>query len=252
MVKIASLSDIHGQWTRPKYLPADVLVCAGDLLKNYSYDRNQDARAQLAEVRQFVKHLEQQPYQEVFVVAGNHDFVFENKDTRFEAQKILEDHGLIYLEDESISLKFAEEADPAKPGVVEYEWIKFYGSPMTPWFHSWAFNFNEHDRIGGFAQAKRTWAKIPDDTNVLITHGPPRNILDLCPNDERVGCPELRNVVNRLVAKGSLKACYMGHIHMSAGIQLMDSGSGGKCMFKNTALLGEDYKTLKEITVEEI
>jgi hypothetical protein len=43
---------------------------------------------------------------------------------------------------------------------------KFYGSPYTPAFCEWAFQLNETDAI-------EKWKKIPEDTEILITHGPP-------------------------------------------------------------------------------
>ena len=45
--------------------------------------------------------------------------------------------------------------------------IKFWGSPMTPEFCGWAFNRERGDELA------KEWSQIPNDTNVLITHGPP-------------------------------------------------------------------------------
>ncbi len=52
------------------------------------------------------------------------------------------------------------------------EGLKFYGSPWQPTFHNWAFNLDRGEEI------KKVWDKIPNDTDVLITHGPPFGILD--------------------------------------------------------------------------
>lgn len=49
---------------------------------------------------------------------------------------------------------------------------KVFGSPYTPTFFDWAFNLD----IGPHLQA--VWNEIPDDTDILITHGPPKDILD--------------------------------------------------------------------------
>ena len=56
--------------------------------------------------------------------------------------------------------------------------IKFYGSPWQNWFYSWAFNFPESDLDDGETVATRKYSQIPDDVNVLISHGPPYNFGD--------------------------------------------------------------------------
>ena len=50
--------------------------------------------------------------------------------------------------------------------------IKFYGSPRTPEFFDWAFMYKRGKK------AELIWSNIPDDTDILITHGPPKGILD--------------------------------------------------------------------------
>jgi Icc-related predicted phosphoesterase len=60
------------------------------------------------------------------------------------------------------------------------------------------------------------WMKIPEDTDVLITHGPPKDIGDeasaglRCQN---VGCVDLLHRIERL----RLKAHIFGHIHEGDG-----------------------------------
>ncbi len=234
MVTIASVSDIHGQWARKDlvYPPADVLVFAGDILKNYSYDRDEDATKQLVELQKFAEFLGTFPYEEIIVVAGNHDFVFERKHTKQAARTILKRgarEAIHYLEDQAVKL-------------FDLVW---YGSPWQPFFYDWAYNFPETDTDRRVARSY--WAKIPDNTNVLITHGPPYKILDQCMDGREVGCPELRKKTDFLVANGSLKLHIFGHIHVSAGVKVID-----QTVFKNTAILGEDYMSYRPITVEEI
>ena len=50
--------------------------------------------------------------------------------------------------------------------------LKIYGSPYSPEFCNWAFSLKStQDKID-------CWSKIPDDTDILITHTPPHGILD--------------------------------------------------------------------------
>ena len=47
------------------------------------------------------------------------------------------------------------------------EGYKVYGSPWQPEFCDWAFNLERGQ------PCRDKWKLIPDDTDVLITHGPP-------------------------------------------------------------------------------
>jgi len=44
--------------------------------------------------------------------------------------------------------------------------LKFWGSPVQPEFFNWAFNRERGEDIC------KHWDLIPDDTDILITHGP--------------------------------------------------------------------------------
>jgi hypothetical protein len=44
---------------------------------------------------------------------------------------------------------------------------KIYGSPLTPEFCGWAFMYQTDE------EAKKNWEKVPDDVDILVTHGPP-------------------------------------------------------------------------------
>jgi Icc-related predicted phosphoesterase len=110
-------------------------------------------------------------------------------------------------------------ADFAKAGIIYLEnasttidGIKFWGSPHTPTFGNWAF-MKKREKIN------LVWQNIPDDTDILIVHGPPKGILDHSYNREgvyeRCGCSALRkHVLNRIKPK---LMCF-GHIHNSEDI----------------------------------
>ena len=48
---------------------------------------------------------------------------------------------------------------------------KFFGTPYVPPIPRWAFVKKDEDR-------KKLFAKIPTETDILISHTPPKNILD--------------------------------------------------------------------------
>ena len=59
----------------------------------------------------------------------------------------------------------------------------------------------------------RVWEHIPDDTDILVVHGPPKGIMDLTYSRENVleacGCSALRKRVLKIEPKLFLS----GHIH---------------------------------------
>ena len=245
MTKIAGISDIHGMMfdrdeetgdfsTEIDYPEADVLCIAGDVLRNYSPMRQEDAVLQLGELHFLNKFLgtlkEKGTYKEIIFVAGNHDFAFQLQSQA--ARQILTN--AIYLEDSGVAI----------------DGVKFYGSPWQPWFYDWAFNFPQGFKAGREA-AETCWGKIPDDTNVLITHGPPYEILDLTAGLQRVGCPYLHRRVMELCEK-ELKLHIFGHIHYDYGIKTI-GGFGPKAkIFMNAAACDESYDPTNPVQVVEI
>jgi 3',5'-cyclic AMP phosphodiesterase CpdA len=101
-------------------------------------------------------------------------------------------------------------AEEAAAAAAEVPPVKIYGSPWQPEFFDWAFNLPRGPLLA------EKWNAIPNDTDILITHGPPHKILDLTEGDKlHVGCEELR----KLFDSGSIKPRLhvFGHIHETYG-----------------------------------
>lgn len=194
------ISDTHGLHRHLAVPDGDVLIHCGDW----------SMRGHLAELRSFNAFLESQPHSHKIVIAGNHDFCFENQPR--EARMLLT--AAHYLQDESLTI----------------EGIKFYGSPWQPWFHDWAFNLAR----GALIRAK--WDLIPPDTAVLITHGPPHSILDRTYLGESVGCEELLPRVRELRPALHL----FGHIHEDRGCR-RENGT----LFVNASICDVRYRPLQ-------
>lgn len=82
----------------------------------------------------------------------------------------------------------------------------FFGSPYTPTFNDWHFNVSR-TKLG------RYWEDIHDEIDVLITHGPPKTILDLAYDKYR--CLEYCGdgaLLKRVLQKKPKIHCF-GHIH---------------------------------------
>jgi len=175
---IVMISDTHGFYDRFKVPKGDILIHAGDMTK----------RGKLDEVERFNEFLRFLPHPHKIVIAGNHDFAFEEKPET--ARRLLTN--CTYLQDSS----------------VEVEGITIYGSPWQPWFHDWAFNVQRGIDL------QRKWALIPDQVDILVTHGPPRGIGDKVYDGRNEGCDDLLARVLQVKPKYHL----FGHIHEAAGV----------------------------------
>lgn len=93
-------------------------------------------------------------------------------------------HDIFYLQDQSFYLSMDGSFGREQPTGPRETWWKVYGSPWTPAFYSWGFMYTdkEQDMIVD---------RIPDDTDILITHGPPRHVLDKNIRGILCGCPAL-------------------------------------------------------------
>lgn len=234
-MRLALASDIHGQWDALNYPKADGLVLAGDLLRSVYGPAQPELEAEhqvveLAQFNEFLGDLKHSVgYKFVVVVGGNHDYAFERREA--DCRKALT-HAVV-LQDEA----------------AEIDGLKFYGSPWTPWFFAWAFNFPRpvENPARARAHARRCWEKIPADTDVLVTHGPPYGIRDEVERGP-VGCKYL---TERLPALKKLKLHVFGHIHPGAGEEVRKIAGRG-VQFVNAAILNDAYTITNEIQVVEV
>ena len=103
--------------------------------------------------------------------------------------------------------------------------FRLYASPYTPQFCDWAFPYETYeDRFNRPSQVPEgvtSIAKhpIPDfpGVDIIMTHGPPRGILDECPQGHK-GCDNILRAVRRVKP---LMHCF-GHIHEGYGTRLID------------------------------
>ncbi|MEA2721964.1 MAG: hypothetical protein QOJ39_3828 [Candidatus Eremiobacteraeota bacterium] len=182
----------------------DVLVHAGDLTMKGS-------RGELERAARWLGALRAR-FRAVVAIPGNHDFGAQTDPDG--CRSLFEGYGITWLVDQ--------------PAIVDG--VTFYGSPWQPWFLDWAFNFPKLDRG---IDATATWAKIPAEVDVLVTHGPPRGILDRTAHDgEHVGCPYLLAAVQAR----RVGAHVFGHIHEGYGQE-----RHGGTLFVNASICDLQY-----------
>ena len=198
-MKFVAISDTHSRHHNIRLPRGDVLIHTGDI----SY------RGKKEEITDFLEWFRVQKFQHKIFIAGNHDFYLEKIKPAELSQLIPE--GVTYLNDSGTSV------GP----------VKIWGSPVTPWFHNWAFNRHRGEPI------RKHWELIPSDTDLLITHGPVYGCLDMLINEQHVGCQDLLRKV--LFIKPKVHLC--GHIHESYG-SIKRSG----IRFINACLLNEMYE----------
>jgi hypothetical protein len=185
------------------------------------------------DIHDFLKWFQKQNYDELIFIAGNHDRKFETDP--LDVKSILEQYPLVtYLEDDWV---IVGDGDPHDPNVKT---AKIYGSPWQPEFYNWAFNL---PRNGWELEQK--WKDIPEDTDILVTHGPPQGHLDASGppwNQPNLGCELLRVRVDDLKPKIHV----FGHIHGSAGHK-----EYGGTHFINASILNEDYVQVNDgVTID--
>jgi len=219
VVKVICISDTHTYQELISLPPGDILVHAGD----FTFKGREE------EVRAFGKWFRAQPHKHKLVISGNHDLSFESAKHKQAVSWLYNDNiddSFTYLQDTSAVVEVGDRK------------IKVYGSPWQPEFCAWAFNVRRGQKLAAI------WRMIPEDTDILITHGPPAGILDLCDHGERVGCDDLLARVKQLP---NLKLAVFGHFHEAYGVEAV-----GDTIFVNASSCNLNYRPNNKPIVVEI
>ena len=218
-MKFVCISDTHNQHENLVFdgTEGDILVHTGDF-SNFG---------NLLNVKNFISWFQEQPFPIKILIAGNHD-VSLDKD-------LMKDHKAInevidtYVRQNS-NLIYLDESG------YDIDGIKIWGSAYTPGgSKQWAFQYFSNE------EAESRWSKIPEDTDVLLTHGPPFGILDKY-NGENLGCPVLFKHVMERVAP--VFHCF-GHVHNTHGFEKC-----GLTTFINSAMVLDDWAGKPPIVFE--
>lgn len=185
---IDCISDLHGY--EPDLPGGDLLLVAGDMT----------ASDTCIEWKFFNQWLIRQPYRQIVYIGGNHDGQLEDCYTSEKCKEIgifLGPHHVEYLCDNSII----------------FEDLKIYGLPWTPTFYDWHFMKDRGKPMKAMVDL------IPDDVDILLSHGPAYGCLDQCLSDDtgnlkNAGC---RDLAKRLKSLKKLKLHVFGHIHEGYG-----------------------------------
>jgi len=229
-MRIILISDTHSLHRRMKYDVAsfikpnefNVLIHAGDCTNIGSEP----------EVNDFISWYNSlEGFNAKIFIAGNHDLSFETKAKWLSSlidNNELQNSNTVYLEDETLLIQNENFSKP----------VKVYGSPWQPEFYDWAFNLPRNG-----VELETKWEQIPDDVNILITHGPPYSVRDYLVNNKMVGCEKL---IKRLESINP-QIHVFGHIHNSYGVVYRND-----TLFVNASICTEDYEPINKPIVVDL
>lgn len=184
-MKIVCISDTHDNHEQVNVPDGDILIHAGDFTCH--------KEPIIQKTIDFNNWLGKLPHKYKVVIAGNHDTLFEKNP--YLARSLITN--AVYLEDSGITI----------------DGLNIWGSPYTPFWADWAFN------VKPFELLIDHWKLIPENTDVLITHGPPYGICDLnvlgTHTVEGSHCGDRFLLEEKMRLK--LKLHVFGHIHEGYG-----------------------------------
>lgn len=175
-MRVVCISDTHCRHEDLLVPDGDLLVHAGDMSR----------RGTFREIVAFNHWLGTLPHRHKVVIAGNHDFAFE------------QDVG---------ARSWLTHAEYLQDSELTIEGLRIWGSPWQPRFFDWAFNLDRGKPL------REKWKLIPSGLDILLTHGPPHGILDRTDHGTNVGCEDLAEIV----ALRRPRLHVFGHIHEAAG-----------------------------------
>ncbi|CAF3360040.1 unnamed protein product, partial [Rotaria socialis] len=157
-IRIVCISDTHNGHSKLKFdshirkMQGDILIHAGDFSEQGTAKEVNDAVEWLSSLDNFKYKI---------FISGNMDGIGLdekcNGGRKIQLEKLIpKDKNVIYLENEYIKVSG----------------ITIYGCPYTPKFYG-GFQYARKSR-----EAKNLWSAIPEDCDILVSHGPPLDILD--------------------------------------------------------------------------
>jgi Icc-related predicted phosphoesterase len=242
---IDCISDLHGFY--PKLEGGDLLIVAGDLTAKDDFPGWID----------FVCWVQRQKYKKVVVVGGNHDgWLIKNPPS----ENTFGD-SISYLCDSGTEFEYDQECPhPASTDHVSIDILchekgklKIWGSPWTLTFPGMnperkAFTVDTEEELA------EKFALIPDDVDILVTHGPPYGIMDEVEEETKWGRRKL-NIGSASLCKALArirpKLHIFGHIHEGRGyrVGLSNQWMENYCrnvLFLNCSHVDESYKPVNE------
>lgn len=205
-MRLCFTSDFHG--CLPEIENCDILFICGDICPFWNHDILYQKLWLGTEFSNWVWELHDRNIK-ILLIAGNHDNIFEK------TPLLIPKLPVYYLENSG----------------VELNGLKIWGSPYSTKFGNWSF-------MDTNTNLTKIWKKIPENTDILLTHGPPYGILDWTVyGNEHAGSQSLKDRVFEI--KPKIHA--FGHIHEGNGVYNSDG-----VMFINASHMNIYYKAVNK------
>ena len=167
------------------------------------------------------------------MIWGNHDFIGQKYEDKY------------YTGDEVAQIIFQNDLGPdpkiyiLSDDSIELMGIKFYGTSWCPELKNWAFYADSEN-------LKTYFDMIPSDTDVLLTHCPPKygqQGIVLQPNNwnfgTNFGCQELQDAIEkRFAVKSTTTHILSGHVHSGNHCEEVNGG----LVYRNVSIKDENYE----------
>lgn len=207
-LKISAISDLHGYLPKIDE-PADIMLIAGDIMPfEIQFNKLEGKRWLENDFAEWIKEL---PMEEVYMVAGNHDAIFESiNSTNLGLFRQATNFKLKYLKNSTL-VHYTKDGNP----------VKIFGTPYCSIFGNWPFMRTDEYMINKFKE-------IPDDVDIIISHDPPFALsdADMILEDTRKSGRGMIHLGNKPLAERvknlNFKLLVCGHIH-----------SGDHCLVNN-------------------
>lgn len=216
-MQITAISDLHGHY--PQLEGGDLLIVAGDLTASDTQE----------EYKKFLCWANSQSYKKVIFIAGNHDNYLVGDFSCMGKMEYLCDSGTQFEYEEPFRNLF----DDNDESFVYRKKLKIWGSPWTKTFpgmnpQCMAFTVDTEEELA------EKWKLIPDDIEILVTHGPPYGILDTNESGENCGSISLRKHIENIMPEMVI----FGHIHENCGKYVKEKG----ILYINGSIVDERYR----------
>lgn len=213
MVRVCMLSDTHNKHGQVQVPECDLLIHAGD----------STSLGSPGEVEAFLEWFDAQPATHKAYIYGNHE-VGVGRDPAVRKRLAQQFPNLHYLEDSAVTLAG----------------LKVYGSPYSAAFgYGWAF------QVQRGPEARDHWAQIPDDTDILVTHGPALGFGDVVSfTGDRVGDLDLLERVTQVKPK----VFCSGHLHQQPQQVIV----AGPTTYVNASIVDDRYIVTNNPVVLEV
>ena len=219
-IKIVIISDTHNNLKKITIPECDILIHCGDFTTTSHPEEYEEFLAFLKSSTKFKYKI---------VIAGNHDLFFDPEfyDTTL---KTSYHHGFDYDMNlvRGIKEKIKENCIYLENSGCKILGLNIFGAPAMPQDYPCPFSRERGSKI------LNEWKKIPENIDILITHTPPKGILDLTTREKNAGCLDLRNEVEKRIKP---KIHVFGHIHESYGIYYQKD-----IIYINAAIVNKNYK----------